>query len=568
MHSRIFLYFLFVTISTFAQPKMETYPKGYFRNPLDIPMNLSGNFGELRTNHYHMGFDLKTNARENMPVRAAADGYVARIKIEPAGFGRAIYINHPNGYTTLYAHLNEFDPAIEAYVKEKQYQAQSWAIQLEIPSGILPVKKGQFIAYSGNTGGSQAPHLHFEIRRTSDDVNLNPILFGFPLNDHTKPRIMRLGIYDRRYSVYEQTPKILSAKALGSGLYTAGSGVIIMNTPKISVAITSYDTHDGSANLNGVFSGTLKFDERPVSEFIMDNISYDDTRYLNAHIDYRLKQTAGQYLQHLSELPGYVHSIYQSEEKNGILDLSDGRVHSISIAISDGYNNKSVLNARVQYSGNESKIPEFEGKQFYPLMLDGFESEYCEFYIPEQGLYDSVYISHLSSPSRSQQALTDLHRIGNSTVPLQLAMVVRLRPTNNLTPEEQNRTIMQWSSGGKKAVKKVEWYNGWANAQFRDFGTFQLVLDEQPPVIVPIGFTNGTDFSKSSRLVFTVRDNFEKFNNVRAEIDGQWIRCSNDKGKTFIYRFDQHFPVGNHVLKITAEDEAGNKTESSYRISR
>jgi murein DD-endopeptidase MepM/ murein hydrolase activator NlpD len=515
-----------------------------------------------------MGFDLKTNARENMPVRAAAEGYVARVKIEAGGFGRAIYINHPNGYTTLYAHLNEFDPAIEAYVKEKQYQAQSWAILLEIPAGILPVKKGQFIAYSGNTGGSQAPHLHFEIRRTLDDVNLNPILFGFPLNDHTKPRIIRMGIYDRRYSVYQQTPKIIAAKPVGNGLYSAASGPIIVNTPKISVAITSYDTHDGSANLNGVFSGILKFDEKPISEFLMDNISYDDTRYLNAHIDYRLKQTAGQYLQHLSELPGYIHSIYQSEEKNGILDLSDGQVHSVSITISDGYNNKSVLNAKVKYSGVPSSIPMFEGKQFFPLMLDGFESEACEFYIPEQGLYDSVHITHSTVASSSQGALTDMHRIGNATIPLQLAMVVRLKPTRNLSAEEQSKTVMQWSSGGKKAVKKVEWYNGWANAQFRDFGNFQLLLDDQPPVIVPIGFADGTNFSKSSRLLFTIRDNFEKFNNVRAEIDGQWIRCSNDKGKTFIYRFDEHFPPGSHILKIYAEDEAGNKKESSFKISR
>src|SRR4051812_351735 len=150
------------------------YPSSYFRNPLNIPISLSGNFGELRPNHYHMGLDIRTHKVQNLPVFAAADGYVARVKIEPFGFGRAIYINHPNGFTTVYGHLNNFFPQLEQYVKEKQYENESWSVFLEIPPTLFPVKKGSLIAYSGTTGGSQAPHLHFEIRSTSDDVNLNP----------------------------------------------------------------------------------------------------------------------------------------------------------------------------------------------------------------------------------------------------------------------------------------------------------------------------------------------------------------------------------------------------------
>ena len=180
----------------------DPYPQGYFRNPLSIPMSLSGNFGELRPNHYHMGLDLKTNKVQNLSVFAAADGYISRIKIEPGGFGRAIYINHPNGYTSLYAHLNNFFPALEQYVKQKQYSAQSWNIYLEIPPDLFPVKKGNFIAYSGTTGGSQAPHVHFEIRKTDVDVNLNPLLFGFPIPDKTSPTLPRLAIYDRSKSLY------------------------------------------------------------------------------------------------------------------------------------------------------------------------------------------------------------------------------------------------------------------------------------------------------------------------------------------------------------------------------
>src|SRR5688572_967247 len=223
MRTILIVFILLNSATSFCQGfETPSYPQGYFRNPLNIPISLSGNFGELRSNHYHMGLDLRTNRVENLPVHAAADGYIARVKIEPGGFGRAIYINHPNGYTTLYAHLNAFFPALDNYIKQKQYELESWNVTLELSPGQFPVKKGDFIAYSGNTGGSQAPHLHFEIRRTADEVNVNPVLFGLPLPDNTTPVILRLAVYDRTKSMYEQSPRLLPVKK---------SGKIFITTP-------------------------------------------------------------------------------------------------------------------------------------------------------------------------------------------------------------------------------------------------------------------------------------------------------------------------------------------------
>ena len=182
------------------------YPRNIFRNPLDIPISLAANFGELRANHYHMGLDIRTEHRENLPVFAAADGYVYRIKIEPFGFGQAIYIRHAGGYLTLYAHLNAFYPALAAWVKQKQYERQCWDISLDPPAGLFTVKKGDLIAYSGNMGGSQGPHLHFEIRTDPGDLNLNPLLFGLPVHDDTPPVFRSLSVYDRNRSFYEQSP--------------------------------------------------------------------------------------------------------------------------------------------------------------------------------------------------------------------------------------------------------------------------------------------------------------------------------------------------------------------------
>ena len=209
----IFWIFLFVHLSAFCQFfNDKQYPQNYFQWPVATTPGLVANFGELRPNHYHMGLDCRTDGRENLPVLAAADGYIAKVNIDATGFGRAIYINHPNGTTTLYAHLNDFYPDLEEYIKAQQYRLHQWKIKLDIPANLFPINKGDFIAHSGNTGGSQGPHVHFEIRDTKTDKVLNPLLFGFPIEDNIAPEIVRLAIYNRRYSTYEQVPKIVALK--------------------------------------------------------------------------------------------------------------------------------------------------------------------------------------------------------------------------------------------------------------------------------------------------------------------------------------------------------------------
>jgi murein DD-endopeptidase MepM/ murein hydrolase activator NlpD len=564
---RLSFLLLLISLQIQAQYSFQpNYPQGYFRDPLNIPINLSGNFGELRPNHYHMGLDLKTMKRENLPVMAAADGYVSRIKIEPFGFGRAIYVAHPNGYTTVYCHLNDFFPALENWVKQQQYQKESWALYEELPPNLFPVKKGELLAYSGNAGGSQAPHLHLEIRRTEDDVNLNPMLFGLPLEDNTRPHLIRLGIYDRRRSVYEQSPHLVPLSTRNQQDYNAP--LQKLNTPRISLALSAFDTHSGSTNQNGIYEAVLYDNGRAVVGFRMDQVSYAATRYLNAHIDYKTKAGGGSYLQHLSELPGYLHSIYTQFSGDGVLDISDGAVHDLTVVVKDPYGNSSTAHCAVQYSGNSQPVQPAAGKRFYPMMVDVFESPHCEFILGERSLYDSVSISYRETPATVPQAVSAVHAIGATYIPIQDSMVVRILPNREIAAGCRDRIVMQRFAGNKKDVQKVSWQKDWAMARFRDFGNFQLICDTLPPVIVPIGFVNGANLSKAARLSFTVTDNLDEWKVTRTELDGRWLRFTNDKGKYFHYRFDEKCGAGEHELKIVAEDAAGNKVERIFRFTR
>jgi hypothetical protein len=617
--------FLCSAFHGFPQWPATNYPKGYFRDPLAIPMSLAANFGELRPDHYHMGLDIRTQHRENLPVFAAADGHVSRVSVGPFGFGQAIYIDHPNGYTTVYGHLNRFFPALAAYVAGEQYRRQSWQVDLQVPPGLFLVRKGEIIAYSGNTGGSQGPHLHFEIRRTDGDINLNPLLFGLPVADNTAPTILRLAWYDRNQGIYEQSPHILPVRKGGTGLWTIAPALLTVPSTRISLALSAFDTQTGSTNPNGIFEGDLFIDGLPVIGFQLNNISYDNTRNINAHIDYKTRGQGGPFLQQLFFLRGYpAPSIYrswgegdsggaghdpagQTHAATGVIDLGDGRAHGVRIEVKDAYGNSSSLSFRVQYRPPAGGVkPEVGGrrdtlaiddkrdsitvplseistKKFYPGMVDGIEIRQGAFYLTERSLYDSVSLSiaMLDDP-RSGYSLrggvSEVFRIGDPWIPLLEPVMVRLRLTSpavdaqtsdKLTPSTDKIVMVCFDIKGKiEDVERPEWKGAWASARFREFGNYQLVEDRTAPVITPLQPMDSTVPLRTGRIAFSVKDDLGAVRNFRAELDGAWLCFSNDKGAAYIYNFDGHCPRGRHTLKVSAEDVAGNRTVKEYHFIR
>ncbi len=547
-----------------AQTDTKKYPRGYFRWPLDLKPEIVANLGELRSNHWHMGLDIRTAQRENQRVYAAAEGYIAKIRIEPFGFGRAIYINHPNGLTTLYAHLNNFNPELENYVSQQQYQQQTWAIELNFSPQQFPVNKGSFIAYSGNTGGSQGPHVHFEIRDTKTDKCLNPSLFGFPLQDNVPPTLVKLAMYDRSYSLYEQTPQFFAVTKTATG-YNIQKSVIKTGLNKISFAIQAYDRLSGSNNQDGIYSAKLFFDEKPVVGFELDSISYDETKYMNAHIDFRYKHNGGPYLQHLAQLPGDYGPVYKKYDGDGTIYLNDTNIHTVRIEIKDAYNNLSQLNFSIQRSDNPASVSahSYPHPHFIPGQVNVLEKPGFEVYMPETCLYDTIPAFYYTLNKQTSGSISAMYSLNDPSIPVHGSFTVRVKPNDELPGKWYDKVILQREFGNKKTNRKAKVENGFLVADFGDFGNFQAFLDLEPPSINELGKGDTINLSAASQIVFQPQDNFG-IKSFKAELDGQWLQFTNDKGRSYIYKFDERCPNGVHELKVTVEDLVGNTTTKTW----
>jgi len=566
MQLRLFvLTFIFlISLSVPAQELPAT--QNYFRNPLGIPMDLSANFGELRSNHWHMGLDIRTNAKENQPVYAAAEGYVAHIGVRPQSFGRFIIINHPNGLSTLYGHLNDFFPALEDHVIAKQYERESWAIEIDFTPQQYPVTKGAFIAYSGNTGGSQGPHLHFEIFETATGKRLNPLIFDFPLKDHVAPDLKNLALYDRSRSVYEQSPRSFSLKKTDTGYVIPKVPVILTGLKRISFAIQATDRLSNSNNPNGIYSARLIVDGELLSSFVIDSIDYDESLYINAQIDYKHRYNGGSFYQHLSRMPGDGGSVYRGE---GIIHLEDTIHRHIRIEVSDVAGNTSVLQFVIRHDGNLPAPPpgSVETNKFKPGKANTLEKPGFEFYLTGKSLYDSVAPAYYSTATSLPNAFSDIHTVGNPSVPIHEDAIVRIKLKRPVPEEWQDKLLIVRTDKKRKEYQKAVWQEQWLAASFGNFGSYQLVADTEPPKLNEIGKSDTVNLSAATRIIFTPSDN-TGIRSFRAELNGQWLRFTNDKSRNWIYRFDERCPFGVHHLKVTVGDLAGNVTVKEWWFKR
>ncbi|HCA09147.1 M23 family metallopeptidase [Chryseobacterium sp.] len=554
--------FIVCFISTIVLSAQKNYPQNYFRNPLNIPMQLAANFGAVRSNHFHMGLDLRTNNQENLSVVAAADGYVSRIKVERYGFGNAVYITHPNGYTTLYAHLNKYYDKLDELVKERQYKDEKWEQDITFSPGQFPVTKGQLIALSGNTGGSAGPHLHFEIRDTKTEECINPLLFGFNIPDGIAPIISGLYWYDRRFSTYEPGANGIAVKKAG-GTYT--TDVVQVSSPTISFAIKAVDKANQGFNL-GIYHAELLMDDRLIYSFSIDQVSYDDTRYINGCIDYTRFSKDKMSIQHLSSLPGMKLKNYSQPDLNGVITLQDEDIHDIEIILKDVNGNTSRLKTKMRLNKNSEAIPQ-TGKTVSPNQGKTIASENAEISFSKNAVYDAVNFQMSEKQATNADGISNTIVLQSPYIPVHDDYTLKIKPNRKLSGEEKGKTVVLFDYGSDTKVIKGKWDGERMETLFNRLGTATLLLDQSLPSVSP-GWKDGAPVN-SSTLRLSGKTKIGDIVSFRAELDGKWLRFARVKDD-FVYVFDEKCPKGSglHTLKVTTINTAGNTNTQSFTFQR
>lgn len=540
----------------------QNYPQNYFRNPLNIPMQLAANFGAVRTNHFHMGLDLRTNSQENLPVVAAADGYVSRIKVERYGFGNAVYITHPNGYTTVYAHLNKYFDKLDEYVKERQYKDEKWEQDITFQPGQFPVTKGQLIALSGNTGGSAGPHLHFEIRDTKTEECINPLFFGFNIPDNVAPVISGLYWYDRRFSTYQPGANGIAVKKAGN---TYTTDVVRVNSPMISFGIKAVDKANQGFNL-GIYKAELLMDGKLVYGFSIDKVSYDDTRNLNGCIDYTKFSRDKMSIQHLSVLPGMKLQNYSVPNLTGIINLQDEDIHNIEIILKDVKGNTSHLVTKVQLTKTTDKVSTTD-KIVMPNEGKTINTENAEISFSKNAVYDAVNFNAYEKPDTDANAASNAIVLHSPYIPVHDDYTLKIKPNRKLTNEEKNKAVIILDYGSDRTSVKGNWNGDRVEGKFNRLGTAKLVIDNTLPSVSP-NWKEGNLINGYS-LRFKGATKVGDIVSFRAELDGNWLRFARVKDD-FVYVFDEKCSKGSgeHSLRVTTINTAGNINTQTFTFRR
>lgn len=557
---------LAITISLLAILHNDPPKRDAFISPLKIPIALSANFGELRANHFHSGLDIKTQGVTGKEVVAAAPGYVYRISVSPGGFGKALYLRHPSGFSTVYGHLDRFSPEIEAFVKSRQYDEKSFLVNLFPPSDRFRFNQGDVIAYSGNSGSSSGPHLHYEIRKTDGERPLNPLLFEFDADDRIKPVIERLVIYPASENTMinnQKTPRKITLTGT-AGNYRLPSGTGIRISGPAGFGIKAWDQFSNSLNKCALYSVELFVDSTRIFRYRMDDFSFDDTRYINSHIDYETYIKDNVYIQKLYVLPNDRLNIYSDLVNRGIYNFTDDKRHQIKIIVTDFHNNTSVLSFSV--TGDPPSAPvasEDEDKEHIVMPYsrnNRFIAGDVSVSIPSGALYDTLLFKYSRSPG-SKDMFSDVHHIHDIYTPLHKSYTLTIRPQRIPEGLESKMLIVQTGANNRRTPVTGRWVDGSLTADLLSFGNFYIGADTISPVITPVGMSQGADLSGREMMRFRISDNFSGIGSWEPLIDGKWALFEYDqKNNMLIYRFDPaSISKGSrHTLALKVSDNTNN----------
>lgn len=545
----------FITSMAFSQ---GNYPQDYFRSPMDLPVHPSGTFGELRGNHFHSGLDFRTKQKEGFPVYAAAAGFVSRIRVSAYGYGTALYIDHPNGYTTVYGHLQKYAPKIEEYVRAKQYERQGFDIELFPKPGEITVTKGELVALSGNSGGSGGPHLHFEYRDTKTEMIINPLNFGLDkkMKDTKFPTIHGLRAYplsDDAVVNESQKPYILNVKLQKDGTYIADK---IYAKGKIGFAISATDKSTGSSGNNGIYKVESFYNGSPGYSYRFDAFAFDESRYINNFIDYGHYYLTGQRFQKLFVRRPYNLSLVKGNKTNGQFDVVPGEVKNFRIEVSDFHGNKVVINGSIEYSDKPASILEI--KKITPYLVKaGTDHSYTNgnisVFIPGSAFYDDFYLDF-----RVSDSVLHLH---NPIVPVHTFVEISF-DAKHLSKDVLQKTFIGGFTDKRVTYNDSKFEDGKLVAKVKQLGDYKLMQDNTPPKIYAPSFEEGKWLSDKDTFSLKISDDMSGIATFDAWLNGKWALMHYDyKTKIIYHNFsDGIWTDGKNELKVTVTDNVGNSS--------
>lgn len=570
----------------FGSANPDPYPDDYFASPLEIPLLLSGSFAEMRSNHFHGGLDIKTQGHAGFPVNAAADGWISRIAVAPGGYGNALYVSHPNGYMTVYAHLDRFAEPMASFIKDLQYEQESFAVQSFPDRDQFRVRQGQQIAWSGNSGSSAGPHLHFEVRdeRTAEPVN--PALWGFDIPDTTPPRIYRFKVYAKGPgSVIRLRDKISGGwRTVRAGedafveLIRRDGGIVMQRVDRIEASgpiafgVQTHDFHEGSHNLLGQYRIDLTLNGRNLFRSVLERFSFGQTRFLNAHVDYAERRASGRWVQRSHVLPGNELPMYEAENR-GLVDIQDGEVYAFDYRVEDAFGNA----AGFEFDVHGIPAPAVTSPELHPASYwkqnEPFTWRGSDYTVraPAGTVYDDLIMDTESreAPSSAKPIYSRRIHIHSPEVPVHKRYSLSIMAPS-VPPELRDKaTLGMVGSRGTLSWAGGDWNGNGVTSSLRTFGDFVVTVDTKPPSIRPLNISAGKNMSRTGEIRFRIRDDFSGIASYRGTINGEWVLFEYDSKYSLLrHRFDGRLPRGSHEVTLQVEDNTGNVATLSLPFTR